>query len=156
MRVKLVECHEKYLGLPTLAMRSKINMFQFVQDCLWKKLHGWNSKLLSAAGKEVLIKAVAQALPTYTMGVFQLPATLCSEFSSMIAQYWWGKAGKKSMHWMNWNKLCQPKCFSGLGFKNFEAFNEAMVAKQAWRLVENPSSLVARIPHARYYPYGIL
>ncbi|CAL8084317.1 unnamed protein product [Prunus armeniaca] len=47
MRVKLVECHEKYLALPTLAMRSKINMFQFVQDCLWKKLHGWNSKLLS-------------------------------------------------------------------------------------------------------------
>lgn len=76
MGVKLVECHEKYLGLPTLAMRSKINMFQFVRDCLWKKLHGWNSKLLSVAGKEVLIKAVAQALPP-----------LCSELSLMMARY---------------------------------------------------------------------
>lgn len=55
---------------------------------------------------------------------------------------------------MNWNKLCQPKCFDGLGFKFFEAFNKTMVAKQAWRLIENPSSLVARILHARYYPDG--
>lgn len=47
----------------------------------------------------------------------------------MITWYWWGKAGEKSTHWMNWNKLCWPKWFGGLGFKNFEAFNKAMVAK---------------------------
>ncbi|KAI5335887.1 PREDICTED: reverse mRNAase [Prunus dulcis] len=52
---------------------------------------------------------------------------------------------------MNWNKLCRPKCLDGLCFKFFEAYNKTMVAKQAWRLIENPSSLVERILHARYY-----
>jgi hypothetical protein len=37
---------------------------------------------LSQAGKEILIKSVAQALPTYIyiMGVFKLPLTLCDDF----------------------------------------------------------------------------
>ena len=51
--------------------------------------------LLSKAGKEVLIKAVAQALPTYTMGVFQLPVKLCDELNTLCAKFWWGQAGSE-------------------------------------------------------------
>ena len=76
-------------------------MFGHVREILWKTLHGWNSKILSTAGKEVLIKAVAQALPTYTMEVFQVPQSLCHELSAMIARYWWGKEGKRGIHWMS-------------------------------------------------------
>ena len=46
--------------------------------------------MLSRAGKEVLIKAVAQSIPTYTMGVFLLPAKLCDELDSLCARFWWG------------------------------------------------------------------
>ena len=41
--------------------------------------------MLSRAGKEVLIKAVAQSIPVYTMGVFLLPAKLCNELNSLGA-----------------------------------------------------------------------
>ena len=68
--VQEVEKFESYLGLPTLIGRSKYQDFSFLKERVWKKIQGWKGKLLSKAGKEVLIKAVAQSIPTYTMGVF--------------------------------------------------------------------------------------
>ena len=62
------------------------------------KLTGWKEKLLSNAGNEVLIKAVAQAVPSYMMSCFKLPNTLCDELTGMVRQFWWGqvKDEKKS------------------------------------------------------------
>ena len=58
----------KYLGLPSLIGRSKKQVFNEIKERVGKKLSGWKEKLLSIGGREILIKAVAQALPTYTMG----------------------------------------------------------------------------------------
>jgi len=44
----------------------------------------------SRAGKEVLIKVMAQSIPTYTMGVFLLPAKLYNELDALCAGFWWG------------------------------------------------------------------
>ena len=46
--------------------------------------------MLSRVGKEVLIKAVVQAIPTYTMGVFQLSVKFCEELNAFCAKSWWG------------------------------------------------------------------
>ena len=86
--VKEVARFESYLGLPTLIGRSKYQTFSFLKDRVWKKLQGWKSKLLLRAGKEVPIKAVAQSIPTYTMGVFQLPLKFCNELNVMCARFW--------------------------------------------------------------------
>ena len=48
--------------------------------------------------------------------------------------------------------MCKSKLQEGMGFHNLQAFNLAMLAKQGWRLLTNPSSLVARIYKAKYYP----
>ena len=56
-------------------------------------MHGWKGNMLSKASKEVLIKAVIQAIPTYTMGVFLLPMKLRNELNSMRGQFWWGNIG---------------------------------------------------------------
>ena len=64
LRVREVEKFESYLGLPTLIGRSKYQAFSFLKERVWKKIQGWKGKLLSKAGKEVLIKAVAQSIPT--------------------------------------------------------------------------------------------
>lgn len=55
----------KYLGLPSLVGRSKKRVFSFIKEKVWKRIRSWNSKLLSRAGKAVLLKSVAQAIPSY-------------------------------------------------------------------------------------------
>ncbi|XP_042972809.1 uncharacterized protein LOC122304616 [Carya illinoinensis] len=65
--------YEYYLGLPPVVGGSKYNAFRCIKEKVWKRINNWKNSFLSAAGKEVLIKAVLQAVPTYTMSVFQLP-----------------------------------------------------------------------------------
>ena len=76
--------HSKYLGLPSIIVKSKKEIFAEVKEKVGKKLFGWKEKLLSGGGREVLIKAVAQAIPTYTMSCFQLLKGLCDEIEGMM------------------------------------------------------------------------
>ena len=78
---------ESYLGLPTLVGRSKYQTFSFLKDRVWKKIQGWKRQLFSKAGKEILIKAVAQSIPSYMMRVFQLLVKLCNELNAMCARF---------------------------------------------------------------------
>ena len=54
-------------------------------------MQGWEGKLLSQAGQEVLMKAVVQALPTYTMSCFKLPTGLCHDIEALIRNFFWGQ-----------------------------------------------------------------
>ena len=73
LRVSVVQQYKKYLGLPSLVGRNKKESFTYIKQRVWKKIQGWEAKLLSQAGREILIKGEAQALPTYTMACFKLP-----------------------------------------------------------------------------------
>ncbi|XP_050248864.1 uncharacterized mitochondrial protein AtMg00310-like [Quercus robur] len=145
--------HGKYLGLPSVIGKSKNQVFAEIKEKVHKKLSRWKEKMLSMGGREILIKAVAQAIPTYTMSCFQLPKGLCEELEGMMRNFWWGqKEEEAKMAWVGWKKMCKSKVQGGMGFHNLQAFNLAMLTKQAWRLLTNPSTLVARIYRAKYYP----
>jgi hypothetical protein len=58
---------EKYLGMPIDVGNSSNGAFNYLKDRVWKKVQGWLKLCLSSGGKEVLIKAVAQAVPTYSL-----------------------------------------------------------------------------------------
>jgi hypothetical protein len=121
----------------------------------------WKGKYLSVAGKEVSIKSVAQALPIYITSVFKLPLTLCDELMKQVLKqvraFWWGaENGRRKVQWILWEKLVRPKGFGGMGFKDLGVMNQAMLARQAWRLVVSPDSFCAKVLTAKYYPDGKL
>jgi hypothetical protein len=76
--------YDTYLGLPALVGKSRIREFQGIKDRVRKRVTDWKTKFLSQAGKEVLIKAVVQAIPSYSMSMFLLPKELCKELNSMM------------------------------------------------------------------------
>ena len=41
-----------------------------------------------------------------------------------------------------------------MGFRDIQAFNLAMLAKQGWRILSKPSSLMAHLYKAKYYQNG--
>lgn len=144
---------EKYLGLPMILGSSKRDFFGGIKERIGKRIAGWKERFLSKAGRETLIKSIAQAIPTFAMSCFSFPKTLLKDIRSMVANFFWGQMKKeRKIHWVSWNKLCSSKGRGGIGFRDFALFNSALLAKQGWRVMQNEKSLMARILKARYFP----
>jgi hypothetical protein len=110
LQVQKPEFEAKYLGLPTPEGRLNKGKLQNLQVKFTKRFMEWGDGLPSQAAKEVLIKAVAQSIPTYIMGVFKLPLGLCDDLNRMVCNYWWGsKQGARKTHWKSWDALTHPK-----------------------------------------------
>ena len=93
--------YERYFGLPSFVGKGKKVSFNYIKERLWRKLQGWEGKLLSQAGREVLLKLVIQAIPTYSMGCFKIPIGLCNEIEALINKFWWGQRGdRRKIHWV--------------------------------------------------------
>ena len=59
--------------------------------------------------------------------------------------------GGRRINWMSWDRLCRHKNFGGLGFKDLHIFNLALLAKQCWNMLFNPTSLMSRLLKDRYF-----
>ena len=131
LHVREVERHSKYLGLPTIVGRSKKVIFSRLKERVWKKTQGWKERLLSRAGKEILLKVVVQAIQTYMMSIFKLPEGLLDEIYALMANFWWGSSrDNRKTHWHSWVSMCVRKSQGGIGFRDLKCFNQALLAKQ--------------------------
>jgi hypothetical protein len=127
--------------------------FQPLKSKFVKRANDWVEKYMSGAAKEILVKAVLQSLPTYAMGIFRFPVGLVDDLSQVIRNFWWGdEHDRRRVHWMSWEKMVRPKSQGGIGFRDLRVFNQALLARQAWRLIQKPDSLCARLLRAKYYP----
>jgi hypothetical protein len=132
----------KYLGLPIYIGREMTKAFAYIMEKIWKRIIGWKERFLSKVAKEILIKGVAQAIPTYAMSCFDITKSLCDDISRMICRYWWSQMDDEhKAHWVSWPNMMKPKSEGGLGFKDIHAFNLSMLARQGWRLLQAPESL---------------
>lgn len=146
-----------YLGFSGYFSGSKVDLLAYIKDKLKDRLTCWFARTLSQGGNEVLLKAVALAMSVFAMSCFRLPKSTCKALSSAMANFWWNSlVHKRKIYWVIWDILYLAKNQGGLGFKVIESFNQALVAKQAWRLLHVPHCLFPRFIKSMYFDTAIL
>jgi len=86
--------------------RNKKASLIYIKERVWSKFQGWKEKLLLQVGREILLKAVVQAIPTFSISCFKLPVGLCNEIESLIRKFCWGQIGEqRKIHWKKKGKL---------------------------------------------------
>ncbi|KAE8773418.1 Alanyl-tRNA synthetase [Hordeum vulgare] len=146
---------ERYLGLPTAVGRITSGMFDHIRERILAKLQGGVERMLSCAGREIRLKTVAQAIPTFSMSCFKLTRKVCKSLVLIMGKYWWSSSvDRRSLHWLSWDVVSKPKKQGGMGFRDLELFNIALLGKHWWRLTTNLSLLCARVLKGKYFPDG--
>ena len=141
----------KYLGLPEQFGRRKRDIFVSILDRIRQKSHSWTARFLSGAGEQVMLKSVLSAMPCYAMSCFKLPNSLCMQIQSILTRFWWDSIpGKKKMCWVSWETMALPKYAGGLGFRDIQTSNDALLAKISWRILKEPQSLLAQVLLGKY------
>ncbi|KAG8367282.1 hypothetical protein BUALT_Bualt16G0056200 [Buddleja alternifolia] len=140
MQLGFRECNHKikHLGLPFCKPATRSSDFNELIDRVDKKLAGWKAKCLAHAGRNVLVKSVAQSIPIYFMSLYYIPRSVCDSLDKKMRNFWWGDRDEnRHIYLRSWDFICSPKEFGGLGLRRTRDMNSAMVSKLAWKMCED-------------------
>nr|GEX33296.1 hypothetical protein [Tanacetum cinerariifolium] len=106
-------------GVPLIAKKLGINDCKSLVDKVAKKINCWKNKVLTYAGRIKLIASVLSSMQIYWASVYMLPCTIIKEIE----------------------KFCMPKDQGGLGIKSVKNWNEVLLIKQLWKIIEGNISI---------------
>ena len=106
-------------------------------------LEGWKGKLFSRGGRLQLVNSVLSFIPIYFMACFQLPQWLIQRLDRIRRSFLWGQNEDKrvGISLINWDTVCLPKEWGGLGVSNLRLRNISLLLRWWWRLYTNPNCL---------------
>ena len=74
-------------------------------------------------------KVCSSIHPNVFYVMFQIAMGLCEHINGVIRKFWWGsKDGQRKTAWVSWKTMSKPKFMGGLGFRDVELFNLALLA----------------------------
>ncbi|XP_026442305.1 uncharacterized protein LOC113341766 [Papaver somniferum] len=142
---------DNYLGIYPLTSDYRIASFDYLVDKFNTRLPGWRFPFTNMAGRTVLLKTSLSSIPIYCMGICLLPKCVTQEIDKIMRCFWWGHStDEKKLHFFNWAKVFLSKEDGGLGIRNMELMNIALVCKLAWRFLENEDAMWVKLMDVKY------
>ncbi|XP_026459630.1 uncharacterized protein LOC113360325 [Papaver somniferum] len=124
LNIRRMGLQEKYLGVPLLLQRNKTESF-----------------------------SVLGSIATHHMSVFTMPKKLTDRMDSIQRRFWWGKSNNnRGVYFKNWSTVANSKMKGGLNIRQSALFNQALLAKLAWRMLQDPNALWVQILMHKYFP----
>ncbi|CAJ2673784.1 unnamed protein product [Trifolium pratense] len=141
----------KFLGIPVGANPRRRETWKSVVDVISNKLSSWSSRQLSIGGHITLINSVLASMPLYFFSFFKAPSCILKQLVRIQRNFLWGGGlEEKKLCWIKWDHICLPKNQGGLGVKNLELFNTALLSKWKWRLIDERQGVWADLLRYRY------
>ncbi|KAJ0881016.1 putative RNA-directed DNA polymerase [Helianthus annuus] len=138
-----------YLGLKVGANMNRIINWKEVVDTFNRRLSNWKARLLSFAGRVVLVKSVLGSLPNYYLSLYKCPIAVIKVLEGIRRKFLWGgSSSNKKMIWIKWEKIVASKEFGGLGVGSIRDLNLALLVKWWWRLKMEPHQLWVQVVEA--------
>ncbi|GFZ11471.1 hypothetical protein Acr_22g0008690 [Actinidia rufa] len=141
----------RYLGLPVASTKLTIAQFHPFTDRIAGYLNAWAGMKLSYAGRCELIRSILQGVECFWLASLYIPAGIRDRLIRMCRNFLWGGqcyVFKKAL--VAWESICLPKMEGGLGFKNLEAWNLALLSKNLWNIQAKKDSLWVRWIHLNH------
>ncbi|KAH9647730.1 putative ribonuclease H protein [Citrus sinensis] len=137
--------------MPLLHSRVTTTTYQEIVDKVEKRMSTWNTSHLSLAGRITLAQSILQAIPIYAMQTTCLPSRVKNKADQACRQFIWnGTTTGRKLSQVGWNTICKQKISGGLGFKNLEIMNQALLMKIYWGLISSTESLWIKVLHTKY------
>ncbi|XP_062080108.1 uncharacterized protein LOC133784851 [Humulus lupulus] len=116
-----------YLGVPMRPTKWKHEDCEVILQKFCLKIQNWASRHLSLAGRIQLINSVLLGLRNYWMSIFVFPQSIVKEIEKICRGFLRGSAGQRSkLHVPSWQKVCLPKAYGGLGFREGATWNRVV------------------------------
>jgi hypothetical protein len=122
-----------YLGLPLGTTKPTIEDFTPLMSQIERRLNA-SARFLNYGGRLELVNSVLASLTTYQMCSIKLQKTVIKYCERAMRHCLWAKKDDEGQVTCNslasWSMVCRPKKQGGLGIKNLELQNEALLLKQ--------------------------
>jgi len=150
-----------HLGHPLLIThRDKDKAYDFIYQKFKSRLTLTKANTLNHAGRLTLIQSVFASIPIYYMANILFIKKFLANLTAIIRTFWWQGVqkdqNKKPIHYRSWDACCKPKKEGGLGIRKLELVNKGMLINTAWRFINEPETMVAKIIKAKYFPNASL
>ena len=140
-----------YLGMPLGANFKSKTVWNSIMKKMECKLAGWKSFYLSKGDRLTLLKSTLSSLPTYYLSLFTIPISVANRIEKIQCNFLWGRYGEGGTHHLvNWDVVCSPINYGGLGVRKIAVFNKALLGKWLWRFCIEESKLWRRVIATKY------
>ncbi|CAL5186225.1 unnamed protein product [Lathyrus oleraceus] len=148
---KLEKIPFTFLGIPIGGNHRRRIFWSMMMAKLKKRLSGWRGKHLSLGGKVTLLNSVLNNVPIFLLSFFKAPKCVLEEIIKIQRNFLWGDGGgSRKMCWVSWDKICLRTEEGGLGVKNVEWFNLALMSKWGWRFLNDKHAIWFKLLQFRY------